>query len=67
MTLTKAPGIGLPHGKNNGLPSSMEPVNLLQIGFTPRSGLLFPTRTVIIAGLFAQHADPKSILTSYLK
>lgn len=40
------------HGKNNGFPSSINPVNLLQTGFVPKSGLLFPTRTIIVAGLF---------------
>lgn len=52
-TLTKAPGIGGLHGKKSGCPSSKNPVNRLQIGFVPRSGRLFPTRTTIVAGLFA--------------
>jgi hypothetical protein len=51
-TLTNAPGIGGLHGRNNGLPSSINPVNRLHIGFVPRSGRLFPTRTIIVAGLF---------------
>jgi len=64
--LTKAPGIGRAHGKNSGRPSSINPVNLLQTGLTPRSGLLFPTLTVMIAGLlFEQHEEPKSIRTNY--
>ena len=36
-------------GRKSGLPSSMMPVNLLQMGLTPRSGLLLPTRTTIVA------------------
>ena len=48
-TDTKAPGIGGLHGRNNGRPSSKLPVNLLQTGFTPKSGRLFPTRTTIVA------------------
>jgi len=51
-TLTNAPGIGGLHGRNNGFPSSIKPVNRLHMGFVPRSGLLFPTRTMIVAGLF---------------
>ena len=51
VMLTNAPGIGLAQGKNKGLPSSKKPVNLLQTGLTPKSGLLLPTLTVIIAGL----------------
>ena len=43
------PGIGGLQGKNNGRPSSIIPVNLLQMGLTPRSGLLLPTRTTIVA------------------
>lgn len=50
-TLTKAPGIGGLHGRNSGCPSSRNPVNLLQMGFVPKSGRLFPTRTTIVAGL----------------
>lgn len=50
-TLTKAPGMGGLQGRNSGCPSSMNPVKRLHIGFVPRSGLLFPTRTTITAGL----------------
>mgnify|MGYP000017812873 CR=1 FL=1 len=49
-TLTKAPGVARAQGKNSGRPSSMNPENLLQTGFAPKSGLLLPTRTVIKAG-----------------
>ena len=49
-TDTKTPGSGRAHGKNSGLPSSMKPVNLLQIGLAPKSGRLLPTLTVIVAG-----------------
>ena len=48
-TDTKAPGIGGLQGRKRGLPSSRLPVNRLQIGFTPRSGRLLPTRTTIVA------------------
>lgn len=51
-TETKAPGMGRAQGRNSGRPSSMYPVNLLQIAFTPKSGLLLPTRTVTVAGRF---------------
>lgn len=51
-TLTNAPGIGGLHGRNNGFPSSKWPVNLLHIGFVPRSGRLLPTLTTIVAGWF---------------
>lgn len=40
-------------GKNSGWPSSKNPVKRLQIGFVPRSGRLFPTLTIIVAGLLA--------------
>ena len=43
------PGIGGLQGKKSGLPSSRIPENLLQIGLTPRSGLLLPTLTTIVA------------------
>ena len=49
---TNAPGIGGLHGKNKGRPSSITPVNLLQMGFTPKSGRLLPTLTTIVASLF---------------
>ena len=49
---TKAPGIGGLHGKNKGRPSSMTPVNRLQMGLTPRSGRLLPTLTTMVASLF---------------
>lgn len=52
-TLTNAPGMGGLQGRNRGWPSSKNPVNLLQIGLLPKSGLLLPTRTTIVAGLLA--------------
>lgn len=50
-TETKAPGIGGLQGKKRGCPSSRGPVKRLQIGFVPRSGRLFPTRTTIVPGI----------------
>ena len=47
--MKKIPGIGGLHGKNKGRPSSITPVNRLQMGFTPKSGRLFPTLTTIVA------------------
>ena len=47
--LEKVPGIGGLHGKNKGRPSSITPVNRLHMGFTPKSGRLFPTLTTIVA------------------
>ena len=47
--LEKVPGIGGLHGKNKGRPSSITPVKRLQMGFTPKSGRLFPTLTTIVA------------------
>ena len=49
-TLTKAPGMGGLHGKNNGRPSSSNPMKRLQTGLLSRSGRLFPTRTTTVAG-----------------
>lgn len=51
-TLTNAPGMGGLQGRNRGLPSSRCPVNLLQIGFVPKSGRLLPTLTTMVAGWF---------------
>lgn len=50
-TETKAPGIGGLQGKKRGCPSSRGPVKRLQIGFVPKSGRLFPTRTTIVPGI----------------
>jgi hypothetical protein len=50
-TETKAPGIGGLQGRKRGRPSSRVPVNRLQIGLTPKSGRLFPTRTTMVAFL----------------
>ena len=58
-TDTKAPGVGRAQGKNSGLPSSMNPVNLLQIGLTPKSGRLLPTRTVTTAGRLLAESKTK--------
>ena len=49
---TNAPGIGGLQGKNKGRPSSITPVNRLQIGLTPKSGRLLPTLTTMVASLF---------------
>ena len=59
---TNAPGIGGLHGKNKGRPSSITPVNLLQMGFTPKSGRLLPTLTTIVASLFLAESKRREIL-----